>query len=648
VAIINNHKQKTMKKIIFLIAVSLFSLQSRAQVLASQNFDVALGWTSTTIANDAGTTVSAWTRKTAGTTPTCTPFAGAGMARFNSYNIPLNGTGRLTSPAITFAGANYRVGFKMYRDDGYPTDGDNVQVYFNTTAAAGGTLLGTINRSRDLAPIEAANGWYSYAVNVPAGTTGTGYITFLGTSAYGNNIFIDEVVIDVVPSDDAAMNTVSVNPIVSVGSVAITGSFKNNGLSDINSLDLNWLIDNEPLHTQSLTGLALASSQSIDFTHADQWAATSGVHVLKVWVSNLNGGAVDADLSNNELVKTINVVNEIFPRTVVYEEGTGTWCGWCPRGAVGLKDMLHNHTDGSFIGIAVHNGDPMVVAAYDTAIGAFISGYPSGTLNRFPGAVDPGITSLEPAYQDALTKTPLGKISLPDVNWNPTTREITFDVESKFALDIANANYSVGAIIVENGVTGITTGYNQTNYYSSNAINLVDWEGINWKDLGNPIPAATMVYNHVGRALLGGFGGFANSIPTSVTYNTPYAYSFSHTLPTTQNVLNVEVVAVLLDKSNGQIVNANNFDLGTKIRLATTNFATQKVAIFPNPSSGLLKIQSETAVKIQLIDVLGKVVFTASNVSSQNVLDISSLQKGLYLAKITGDNINYTEKVILK
>jgi hypothetical protein len=78
-------------------------------VVASQNFDTALGWTSTTVTSDAGTTISAWARRTTGTTPTCTPFAGAGMARFISYNIPSGGTGRLTSPAITFAGLSYKL-----------------------------------------------------------------------------------------------------------------------------------------------------------------------------------------------------------------------------------------------------------------------------------------------------------------------------------------------------------------------------------------------------------------------------------------------------------------------------------------------------------------------------------------------------------
>jgi hypothetical protein len=110
---------------------------------------------------------------------------------------------------------------------------------------------------------------------------------------------------------------------------------------------------------------------------------------------------------------------------VVYEEATGTWCGWCVRGHIGLKDMEHYHPDGSWIGIAVHNADPMVLAAYDTALASFISGYPSGAINRNPAEVDPGLSSIEPAYQDELTKTPLGKVAVANQTWDPNTRVIT-------------------------------------------------------------------------------------------------------------------------------------------------------------------------------------------------------------------------------
>ena len=34
-----------------------------------------------------------------------------------------------------------------------------------------------------------------------------------------------------------------------------------------------------------------------------------------------------------------------YPRTVVYEEGTGTWCGWCPLGGFLLDELGRQHPD---------------------------------------------------------------------------------------------------------------------------------------------------------------------------------------------------------------------------------------------------------------------------------------------------------------
>lgn len=87
---------------------------------------------------------------------------------------------------------------------------------------------------------------------------------------------------------------------------------------------------------------------------------------------------------------------------------------------------------------------------------------------------------------------------------------------------------------------------------------------------------------------------------------------------------------------------------GVIATLANTTFNNSKVSVYPNPSNGILKVNTELPVNFQLIDILGKVVFTSNNVTSQSELNISSLQKGLYVAKIIGEGINFTEKVILK
>jgi hypothetical protein len=83
----------------------------------------------------------------------------------------------------------------MYRDPGYPTNADLVNVYYNTTNnLTGATLLGTINRSMSLAPAVASQGWYEYSFNLPPGSIGNNrFVIFEGVSAYGNNIFLDDI-----------------------------------------------------------------------------------------------------------------------------------------------------------------------------------------------------------------------------------------------------------------------------------------------------------------------------------------------------------------------------------------------------------------------------------------------------------------------
>jgi len=83
----------------------------------------------------------------------------------------------------------------MYRDPGYPTYVDLVNVYYNTTNnLSGATLLGTVNRSISLVPVVATEGWYEYSYNLPPASFGDNrYIIFEAVSDYGNNIFLDDV-----------------------------------------------------------------------------------------------------------------------------------------------------------------------------------------------------------------------------------------------------------------------------------------------------------------------------------------------------------------------------------------------------------------------------------------------------------------------
>lgn len=92
---------------------------------------------------------------------------------------------------------------------------------------------------------------------------------------------------------------------------------------------------------------------------------------------------------------------------------------------------------------------------------------------------------------------------------------------------------------------------------------------------------------------------------------------------------------------------SENKDALRNVSLASNNFSKSSVSVYPNPSSGSLRIKADAIVTVELVDVLGKSVHTSKNVDNDTVLDLSMLNKGLYLVKITGENVSYTEKVIL-
>jgi hypothetical protein len=171
----------------------------------SESFDGATfaptGWTNVKTAGTGAPGI--WDRQTTGTNPTCNTHSGAAMARYNCYSLAIGTKGELSTPPIAFPNDNHRVKFWFYRDaSAYPTDADLINVYYNTTnSSSGATLLGTINRSTTLAPVVASQGWYEYTYNMPVGSTGSGrYIVFEAVSAFGDNLFLDDITIEAIPA----------------------------------------------------------------------------------------------------------------------------------------------------------------------------------------------------------------------------------------------------------------------------------------------------------------------------------------------------------------------------------------------------------------------------------------------------------------
>jgi thiol-disulfide isomerase/thioredoxin len=491
---------------------------------------------------------------------------------------------------------------------------------------------------------------FTRSVDVSSHIGSTVYLTFRHHNCVDMNMIgLDNITVRTVEADDAELTALDIEAYsVAPASVDVNCSITNLGSSTITSMDVTWT-DGTNNYTDNLTGLNIAPFGTYDFTHADQVSISApGTVSIDVTIDNVNGNA-DPDMSNNSLSGSASALSFLPTKRVVFEEATGTWCGWCPRGAVALEQLAVDYPE-TAIGIAVHNGDPMVVADYDNNMN--VGGYPSGHVDRVILDVNPGDFASVYYGQRINAVSPV-ELSAT-VTFDATTRNIDFTVEGEFVADLSG-DFRFNAIIVEDSVTGTGAGWDQANYYSSTSQNiaLTSPSGFDWQAAPNPVAAADMVYDHVGRALLGGFDGTAGSLPSSITAGGIHSYDFSHTLAVDQDENHVHVVGVVIDNNTGAILNGVSVSLmgGSNIVEETANAS---FTTYPNPTAGLttlaVDLTEKAKVSVNVYNNLGEIVMS-ENFGTRGAMnhllnmDLSDLASGLYMIHLNVNEKTYVEKI---
>ncbi|MCR5115286.1 MAG: DUF2436 domain-containing protein [Bacteroidales bacterium] len=96
--------------------------------------------------------------------------------------------------------------------------------------------------------------------------------------------------------------------------------------------------------------------------------------------------------------------------------------------------------------------------------------------------------------------------------------------------------------------------------------------------------------------------------------------------------------------------NSANNDCVT-ITISTTSAIPENgmptLSIFPNPATTVLNVEAEGYSNVQLVNVLGQVVYSA-NVTSNMQINVSNLDNGVYFVRVAGENGTTTQKFIKK
>lgn len=364
----------------------------------------------------------------------------------------------------------------------------------------------------------------------------------------------------------------------------------------------------------------------------------SGIEEIVVKIRSVNGVEGDDSSCNNNLFSVTTAVQAAPRKGVLIEEATGTWCTWCPRGDVFMRNLTALYGD-RFVSIAVHNNDPMAVTEYDTGMTSLpgFTGFPSATVNR-EFIVDP--SGLEQPFLDDVVIAPRGAFEV-GANLDVETGDLDISVEVE-ALQTLNFADNIMVAIIEDEVTGTGSGYDQVNAYAGGGNGPMG----GYEDLPSPVPAEDMVYEFVARALVTPYRGQSLDIPTTMDSGTKLQ-NYRITLDSQWDIENLSIVVALIG-SDGQSDNAMKITLAD----ATENGFLQSnvndpalqasFEIFPNPVADLMNVQLESGqigeVNLELFNIYGQLVHTEklqSFVGTQNwLVNVSELQNGMYTARV--------------
>ncbi len=573
-----------MKNIFTLCFLSLAALSLQAQVLFEQTFESGIP-PMTLVDNDGKTPASNVAAYAAAWTAANPSFGNGTMVAVSNswYTPPGAADDWMITPALTITEANTILTWEAKAQDANYPDGYQVRISKTGTALADFTdIVFSI-------PAEMTT-WQERGVSLADYVGETIHIAFRNNSNDMFLLLVDNILVANILDRDVAVTKFGTTQFHLLGSdVTIQAEVKNLGGQSLNSFDFHWS-DGINTYSETVDGLDLAYGESTVVSHSTTFNLPQAKSfTLNVWADNPNGDT-DGDLTNNTVDGVVSGVTYIPNKKAVGEEGTGTWCQFCPRGTDWMEYMTENYPD-AFIGIAVHNGDPMTLTEYDN--GADFSAFPSAYFDR---AIEIDPSDFED-YIDEFN----GRIApvAPDVtaSIDVATKTLTATATAEFVTELSNLNYRLAVVLTEDDVKGTGSGYNQVNFYSGGNDPLPGW-GYDWNLLANPAPASLMEYDHVGRALLGGYNGTAGSIPASVTAGdvATQDYTLSN-FNTAWNPFKMHAVVLVLDNTSGEILNAESasidvvcpadFSVNVQVQDATAGNADGSINVsVANPAFG--------------------------------------------------------------
>ncbi|MBR1712811.1 MAG: hypothetical protein IJ722_05355 [Alloprevotella sp.] len=336
----------------------------------------------------------------------------------------------------------------------------------------------------------------------------------------------------------------------------------NSGSAGIKDLDFSYDFNGRhtTVHHKLSTALAGQLGLKTNVEVKLPAVAEKGEYPLTLTLEKVNGTEVAA--AGQTSVSTVINVFDYFPKhRAVLEEYTGTWCGYCPRGYVGLEEMDRLHPD-DFIAISYHNSDPMEIMSVNS-FPVTVGSFPTAHLDRvkftdaYHGDTQANL-GIEKTWLERCEVEAPANVDV-EAQWDEAEENIRITAHVQFFGDYANNPYLLAYVLTADGLTGSSSDWLQSNYYAG-----YSYPGDIWKTFIEGGSYVRVTFNDV-CIYLSGKGGLTGSLPKAVQLEEVAEHSHSVRASVLKNTSGVSLVqdktkinaiALLINKNTGEIANA--------------------------------------------------------------------------------------------
>lgn len=247
----------------------------------------------------------------------------------------------------------------------------------------------------------------------------------------------------------------------------------NRGYNGIKSIDYSYSVGDKKVSDRLTLDAPIPAclNASTEFTITLPAIEAKGKYPLTFSIDKVNGEANSEVATANS---TMAIYNKLPKHRPVMEEFTGTWCGNCSRGWIGLEVMTRLHPD--FIALAYHSGDVMQVIDQKNFLGFDTENpaYPMANIDRVYTDIDPyygadmtpfGIEEIWKKQAEILAPASLET----EAAFTPDGKDIKAKAILEFPEDANDADkYSVEFVLVTDGLHGEGQAWEQSNYLEEN------------------------------------------------------------------------------------------------------------------------------------------------------------------------------------